>query len=143
MLKIPPDHTFLLQILLFAVLWFGLKRLLFDPMVRLLEERERRTTGARQEAQRITATAEDSGAEYERRLQEIRHALMGETTAAHDATLREEQRILNEARDHAGTQLTQLRDNLNRLAEAARPVLGAEADQLAGRMVERIAGRAL
>jgi F-type H+-transporting ATPase subunit b len=142
-MTISADYTFFIQIALFVVMWYGLKRLLFDPMVRLLEERERRTIGAREEAQRLSAAAELSGAEYEHRLQELRHTLSAEADADRAATLAEEQRVLSAARDEAGTRLAQLREALERDAAAARPALATEARQLAGLMLERVAGRGL
>jgi F-type H+-transporting ATPase subunit b len=143
MLKIPPDYTFLLQIALFAVLWFGLKRLLFDPMVALLEERERRTSGARAEATRITAAVQDSGAEYDRRMQEVRRTLQAEADAARSTIVAEEQKILAEARNQASAQFEQMHNDLTRLADSARPALATEAQDLAAQMLERIAGRSL
>ena len=143
MLTIPPDITFVVQIISFAVLWFGLKRLLFDPMLQLLEERDRRTTGAREEAQRLSSTAELAAADYDRRVHDMRQTLLTEADAARSVMLNEEQRVLSEARAEAGTRLSQLRASLSRQAEGARPALTAEARQLASRMLERVAGRAL
>jgi F-type H+-transporting ATPase subunit b len=143
MLTFPPDITFVIQIVSFLVLWFGLKRLLFDPMVQLLEERDRRTTGARAEAQGLNAAAESSRAEYERRLLDVRHALLADAETARHATASEEQRVLSEARREAGVRLAQLRESLGRQAEGARPALAGEARHIAARMLERVAGRAL
>ena len=43
MLKIPPDWgTFCVLIVSFLVFWFIFKRLLFDPFLKLLADRERR-----------------------------------------------------------------------------------------------------
>src|SRR5688572_28033314 len=47
------DLTFTLQMLLFAVLIVVLKPLLFDPALKIFEERERRTDGARAEAREM------------------------------------------------------------------------------------------
>src|SRR2546423_1408490 len=43
MLKIPPDYTFLVQIALFIALWLVLKRLWFDPALRIIHERAARS----------------------------------------------------------------------------------------------------
>jgi F-type H+-transporting ATPase subunit b len=136
MLTLPPDETFLLQIALFVVLWFGLRRLLFDPMQRVLEERDVRTTGARAEAQRLTAAAE-------RRIREVRRGLAVESEKARSAAMAEQQRVLGEARERASAELGQLRATLEREAAAARPSLNTEAQQLAVRMLERVTGRVL
>ncbi len=52
MLTFPPDWTFLFQIFLFLVLWIFLKRLLFDPVLSVLEGRKGRSEGTLEEARR-------------------------------------------------------------------------------------------
>jgi F-type H+-transporting ATPase subunit b len=143
MLTFPPDFSFVIQIASFLVLWFGLKRLLFDPVLHVLEEREARTSGAQHRAVELKAEAEVSAAEYERRLHESRVASFAEAEVARSASRDEERRILAEVREQASAQLAQLRDNLGRQAEAARPALASEARDLASLMAERVVGRGL
>ncbi len=143
MLTFPPDSSFIIQIVSFLVLWFGLKRLLFDPVLHVLEERESRTTGARRQAEEIKAAAETSAAEYDRRLHEVRGTLTAQAEASRQATQAEEQRVLSEARSHAGAQLARLRESLQAQAEAARPGVAAAAREVAADIVERVVGRRL
>jgi F-type H+-transporting ATPase subunit b len=143
MLTFPPDFSFVIQIFSFVVLWFGLKRLLFDPVLQVLEMRESRTTGASQQAMETKAAAEVSAAEYERRLRDVRHRLAAEAEAAHAAAQAEERRVLAEARERASAELADLRESLNRQAAAARPALASAARDLAARMYERVVGRPL
>ncbi len=142
MLTFPPDISFLIQIASFVVLWFGLKRLLFDPMIEVLEAREARTTGAGRLAAESKAAADQSAAEYERRMREVRLALAGDTETARAANQTEERRLLSAARQQASTELIRLRETLARQADAARPALAAEAHELATRIVDRVVGRA-
>ncbi len=142
MLTFPPDATFAIQIISFFVLWFGLKRLLFDPVLAVLEERAKRTSGARQAASEMTEAAETAGREYETRMQEVRRRLAGESEAARSATEDEERRLVSEARTEAGTRLTKVREELQEAARAAEPGLAPEAQNLAQLMVERVFGRA-
>jgi F0F1-type ATP synthase membrane subunit b/b' len=141
MLTFPPDFSFVIQIVSFFILWFGLKRLLFDPIIHVLEERESRTTGVRHAAREMTAAAQVSQAEYERRIHEARQALATEAAKTHNAIQAEEQRVLSETRAQASTQLAQLRDSLRRQADEVRPGLTIEARDLASRIVERVVGR--
>ena len=143
MLTFPPDFSFVIQIASFVVLWFGLKRLLIDPVLQVLEQRDARTSGAQREAAAITAAANVSAADYERRIHAARIAAFAETEAARGATQAEEQRVLSEARQQAGAQLALLRENLRLQAEAARPALAIDARDLAARVAERVIGRPL
>jgi F-type H+-transporting ATPase subunit b len=141
MLTFPPDFSFVVQIVSFLVLWFGLKRLLFDPALHVLEERERRTVGERHAADGLRKTAELSAAEYERRLHEIRVQLAGDAEGSRNANQTEERKLLSDARQQASAQLMQLRESLGRQATDARPALASEAQTLAGQMLERVMGR--
>src|SRR5512139_4188687 len=143
MLTFPPDITFVIQIVSFVVLWFGLKRLAFDPIQQVLDERERRTDGARRAADEMRAAAQVSSGEYDRRMQGLRVELAREAEAARAATQHEQRQVLAAARDRAGAQVQEVRDRLAAEAEAARPTLAAEARTLAARIVERIAGRSV
>ena len=143
MLTFPPDFSFVIQIASFLLLWFGLKRLLFDPVLQVLEEREARTSGLKRDATEIKASVEVSAAEYERRMQEVRRTLATEMESARGATQEEERRVVLQAREQAGSELAQLRENVNRQADAARPTLASEAQALSTRILERVIGRAL
>jgi F-type H+-transporting ATPase subunit b len=143
MLTFPPDFTFVIQLVSFFILWLGLKRLLFDPMLQVLEQRESRTSGARHAATEMNAAAQVSETEYEQRMRDVRVALAAEAAAARNANQAEEQRVLSETRAQANTQLSQLRDSLRRQADEARAALAAEARDLAGRITERVVGRPL
>lgn len=143
MLKIPPDFTFVVQVVSFFILWLGLKAIIWDPMLKLLEQREARTSGAKHAAEESKAAAVVTAAEYDSKMKEVRSALAAEAQAARDATEKAEHSVLAGARDAAAQQLGQLRDNLGRQAAASRDSISTEARGLASRMVERVAGRAL
>jgi len=143
MLTFPPDISFVVQIISFLVLWFGLKRLLFDPAMHVLEERERRTTGERHTADNLRKDADAAGADYERRMREMRVTLAAEAEATFKAIESEERAIVSDARTEAGTQLMQLRERLTRQANDARPALATEAQALSATMLERVLGRAV
>jgi F-type H+-transporting ATPase subunit b len=141
MLTFPPDYSFVIQLVSFFILWVGLKRLLFDPMLHMLEQRDARTSGTRLAAAEMNAAAQASETEYAQRMHDVRVALAAEAAAARNANQAEEQRLLSDTRAQANTQLSQLRDSLRRQADEARPGLAAEAQDLASRIMERVVGR--
>jgi F-type H+-transporting ATPase subunit b len=143
MLTFPPDISFVIQIISFLALWFGLKRLLFDPFQQVLDTREARTSGTTHAAAQMREAANLAKQEYERRLHAVRQTLATEAAAAHAAAQAAEQEVLGAARQQASAQLAQLRDHLNQEAVAARAALAADARGLADRLVERVVGRRL
>src|SRR5438128_2485705 len=72
MLKIPPDQTFLIQIAIFVVFWLLVRRLWFEPALRLIRERTVRSEGAIGEARAIEAEAERLRAEHAAALDQTR-----------------------------------------------------------------------
>jgi F0F1-type ATP synthase membrane subunit b/b' len=141
MLTFPPDFSFVIQIVSLFILWLGLKRLAFDPFVALLEAREARTVGARKEAQRLTAAAQESEAVYEQRVHEARQVAAADIDATRGATEAEERRLLDVARTEAGARLAELRETLAVQRDTARASLAGEARGLADRIVEQVIGR--
>jgi len=134
------DISFLVQLILFAVLWFGLKRLVFDPVFEVLDERRARTVAAQEEAERLIATAENARVEYEQTLHRKRVEMAQETSAARTAAQEESQRALADARAGAQEEISQLRAKVSAQVEEARHGLAAQAEAIAAEMLDRVAG---
>jgi F-type H+-transporting ATPase subunit b len=141
MLTFPPDSSFLVQIVLFIILWIGLKRLLFDPVMHVLEARDARTAGLKREAADMKASAEESAAEYERRMHEVRQQISAASEAQRAAAQTEERHLIGEARQQASSRLMELRETLAGETEAARGAVGVEARAVSVRMLERVVGK--
>jgi F-type H+-transporting ATPase subunit b len=112
------DLTFLAHLVAFAVLVMILKPLLFDPLMKLFEERERRTEGAKLLARRMDEKA-------------------GELLLRYEAEL--EAQILAEGRAEVARLVEQGRAKL----EADRRVLRAELSTRAADIARDIASRVL
>src|SRR5689334_19204549 len=120
MLKIPPDYTFLLEIVLFVVLWFGLKRLWFDPALRLIRERAARSEGAIVEARTAQAEAERLRAETAAQLDQARGEAQREMQEMVRSAEVEQKRMLDEARADAQRVLGDARTRIAEEVAAAR-----------------------
>lgn len=137
------NGTALIQLASFFVLWLGMKRLIWDPMLSALEEREARTAGARTEALRFQKDAGNQEAEYDSRLQKVRAELAAHQQAQRTGIDEQERSLLTEARTEAGNRLAEVRARLAKQATEERKALGEQAGRLAGDMVRAVAGRAL
>ena len=136
-----PDITVLWVVVLIIVLAFILDRLVFRPVLGVIKKREEAVTSARLLAERATEEARQAGEEFERKtaaaraevyrqMDEMRRAGLEERTALVEATRREAEQALAEAR-------AQLHDDV----EAARARLDQDADALANEAAGRILGR--
>jgi F-type H+-transporting ATPase subunit b len=136
-----PDITVLWVVVLIIVLAFILDRLVFRPVLGVIKKREEAVTGARLLAERATEEARQAGEEFERKtaaaraevyrqMEEMRRAGLEERTALVEATRREAEQALAEARAQ-----------LHHDVEAARARLDQDADALANEAAGRILGR--
>ena len=81
-MDLTPNYSFFIQIITFVILWQGLKRVVFDPFLQVLDARNARTVAAEADAQRLLGDVERSRAEYEQSLQKMRLAMAQEASAA-------------------------------------------------------------
>lgn len=135
------DPTFLVQLVLFAAFFLVLKPLLFEPLLRVFEEREKRTDGAKKEAREMDLKAGDIGARYEAELEKVRRAAGLEREKVRQEVARLEAKIMAEAR----AETTRILDEGKKKIEAEIATLRSDVDQqipeLAGQIASRVLGR--
>lgn len=137
------DVTFAIQIASFLVLWAVLKRLLFEPMLDVLDQRDERTRGSLAAASHMHADVEAMRGEYDARVAAAREKSSAELEDSRKLTAAEERTILGAARDQAAGRMASARADISREIEAARKVLAGESMTLAGRLIEKVVGRPL
>jgi F-type H+-transporting ATPase subunit b len=135
------DLTFTLQMLLFAVLIVALKPLLFDPVLRIFEERERRTDGARDEAREMQKKAGELLERYEAELSRVGRTAAEEREKMRGETTRLENDIINEARAATAKILADGRRDIAEQADKIRQELGRESERLGQQVAMRALGR--
>jgi F-type H+-transporting ATPase subunit b len=135
------DYTAVYQIILFLLLWAILNKLLFRPYLALLDERERKTSGARTEIVGLEHQAERLKAEYDEKIAQAQAAgNVAKETILNEARQRREE-LLARVRAEAGSALERVRQELASQMEKERQLAAAEAASLAREMVRKILGR--
>ncbi len=140
-----PDITGKLPILivLFALLMFPVNALLFKPIFQVLDAREERTTGTRKRAERVMQSAEETLADYERAVREVR-AESEQVRKREAAAAREENSaVVGEARAESERHLERARTELAAELEQSRQILSSKAQGLADEAASRVLGRPL
>jgi F-type H+-transporting ATPase subunit b len=135
------DATVLGQIVLFVVLLLILKPVLFDPMLKLFEEREKRILGAKLQARKLDEGAVGALTKYESSMQQARTAGNAERDKLRAEGTKTENEILAKVR---ATTTQTLDDGRKRLAEellSVRASLKADAKGLAKELAGRVLGR--
>ncbi|MCX8073755.1 MAG: ATP synthase F0 subunit B [Candidatus Binatia bacterium] len=136
MLTFPPDWTFLVQLISFFVLWLVLRRIAWEPMLRVLEERDQRTLGNRQLASQWRTEAEQARQRYEEAFARARAEITAKLQNQRSAIAQEEQGIVSAARSDAQTRINEAREQLHRELKAARESIVREAETV-GRVIAR------
>lgn len=143
MLAFPPDWTFFAQIILFLILWTALRRLLFEPNLAVMANRERQSAGAIKEAEHIKAAAQSRGEEYHTQLTEARSGAMQAVEAVYREAEERSRALVEEARAESAQILAQMRETLEKEIAGARQDLEKRLPDFSNEIAERLLGRPL
>lgn len=134
--------TLLIQLALFLVLLAGLSKFLFTPFLRIYDERERRIEGAAAEAARMVAGSDHKAEAIESTLRSAQDEARSILRELREKGVAKERAIIDEARTSAQLRLEGARTELRGTTERVREKLRAEAQDLAGEIVEKVLNRA-
>ncbi len=133
--------VFVAQFLLFGLFITLLKPLLFDPLIRVFEERERRTEGAKAQAREMDAEAGELLQRYEAEVARVRREAGIERDRLRAETAKLEARIMAEARAETSGILETGKARVAAEVADLRKDLEAQKPQLAAQIAARILGR--
>jgi F-type H+-transporting ATPase subunit b len=135
------DATFLVQLVLFVALTLILKPLLFDPMLKLFEEREKLTDGAKAQARKMDEKSATALAEYEAAMAKARATANAEREKVRAEGVKREHEILASVRESTAKVMDEGKRHAQAEAVRARAALKADAANLARDLAERVLGR--
>lgn len=135
------NRTMLVQSCVFILLIVVLSPLLFKPVLRLLEERERRTEGARHDAREMQDKAENLLLRYQAKLEDVRRAAAQERERLRVETLQLESTILGEARAATAKLVGEGRAQIEREVIKIRAEIGTHSQVIAREIGSKILGR--
>ena len=140
---IPDLYLVLLQFAPFLVVIFGLKIILFDPMMAYLEERHTATLGVKHNAEELLARAEAQVSVFEKALEKARQEITEFRTDRRADANAEYQRLIAGSRQRAEAKVSAALTEMRKEAEEARTMLAASADALATDIAQQALGRSL
>lgn len=136
-----PDLSVVWVIFFVLLLTFVLNRLLFKPLLRVMEERQRAVTSARELAERSAHEARRATAEFDRKTGEARADLYRQMDEMRRTALEERAAIMNQTRAEAESEISAASATLQAEADEARRRLSVDAEALGSAVAERILGR--
>jgi F-type H+-transporting ATPase subunit b len=135
------DASFLVQVAIFLLLLVVLKPLLFEPMLKLFEEREKRIEGAKLEARRIDEQSVGALTSYETAMQKARTAANADREKLRAEGTKRETEILGAVRVTTAQALEEGRKRLDSEVAATRSSLRQSTPALAQELAKRVLGR--
>ncbi len=135
------DFTLFVQLGLFLVLLFVLKPTLFDPMMRLFEEREKRIDGKKKSAREVDEQSAKADAKYQAILAKAREAGAAERDALRAEGVKREAALMTDVRAEVAATLERGRTAIGNEEKSARAELQREAQSLARHAASRVLGR--
>jgi F-type H+-transporting ATPase subunit b len=125
-------------IILFLLLYVAYRKLVHEPLMKVLSERHARTTGAVAKAQADIAEAESRTAEYEQRLRDARTSVFKTMEARRKNLLEMRSAALAEAKAAAMTQIKAAKSEIEKETATAKSGLQAQAENLATEVIRTI-----
>jgi F-type H+-transporting ATPase subunit b len=136
-------YIILAQFALFIGLWAILKRFWFDPALRVIHERKRRSEGAVVEARKIQAEVEQLRQEQAAVLAAARAEAQREMQDLLRAAESEQKKLIDEARADAQRSVDDVRSRLAEDVANARRTLRDAAGEIARLVSAKVLGRAV
>ncbi len=131
----------LVQIGLFVALWLVLKPTLFDPMLKLFEEREKRIEGAITDVRNMDLASAGALAKYEAAMGKARAAANAERETLRAEGIKAENEILGKVRASTTKAIEEGRGRMGEEVATARAKLKTDVGQLARELAGRVLGR--
>lgn len=135
------DLSFIAQIALFGLFITVLKPVLFDPILKLFEEREKLTEGARVSARAMDEKASTLVARFEAEIEEVRREGALERDRLRAETAKLEARMADEAKADAARILGEGRKRIEKEIGSLRAELDAARPALAQQIASKLLGR--
>ena len=125
-------------VLIVLVFYVILRSSFFNPLLRVMAERETRTAGARKAAEAAQAAAAEKTKQYQEALRQHRARVYAEQETARKRVLDERAALLKDARSKAAAEVGSAKDRVARELAAARRDLESSISALAAEIARRV-----
>lgn len=124
--------------LIVLVFYLVLRSLFFQPLLKVMAERDARTLGAQKSAEAAQAAAAEKIRQYEEALKQARAKVYAEQEAARKKLMEERAAFLKEARAKAAAEVNAGKQGIEKEFAAAKKELQATAAQLSVEIARRV-----
>jgi F-type H+-transporting ATPase subunit b len=137
------DRAVVIQFIAFVLLFLLIKPLLIDPFLKVMEEREKRTDGAKTEARNMDEKAGEIFQRYESELKKVRAVAAQERERLRVEGQKLEARVLEDARQQSSRITREGKEVIAAEADKIRKELAGSTSAIATEIVGRVLGRGM
>jgi F-type H+-transporting ATPase subunit b len=137
------DWTFLAQFLAFTLFVMVMKQLIFDPLIRMFEERSKRTHGAKELAREMDEQAIALKHDLDERAEDVRREAAVDREKSRAKLKKLELAESGKTRNEVGSKLEEGMAKLDAEVVTMRADLNTQRDELAAEIASRVLGRSV
>jgi F-type H+-transporting ATPase subunit b len=137
------DISLLYQMAAFLIMLYILTKLIFKPIIALLEERKEKTEGTFAGAAAVEAEIADGNAAFEKRIKDAELKAQDERAAIRQTALDEQKEFIEETREGLQSDLVKVKEELLGEKNAVLETLILEAPKISKVIAEKMLERAL
>jgi len=135
------DATLLIYVVVFFVLFFILRQLVFRPMMALFDAREAAIDGAKQEARDLEKSAEEKLAAFEDEMAKVRTEVGADREKMKAAARQTERQLIEKVRAETDALVAEADAELEKEATRIRGEIAVTSPRLAKEIAEKLLGR--
>jgi len=125
----------------FLLLMFILNKILYKPILKILEEREKKISDGQQEVKDLAAQGNKLVATYNEKLQAAKVEAMASKANARKQAVEQVNAVIQDARGKAEQEILQVRQRVASEIETAKKQLEPELASMAATIAEQVLGR--
>ncbi len=137
------DSTMWFQMANFLILMFVLNVVLFKPILRVLERREKHFQGLDEEVKSLDQSVEEKMANYEEKLRQARLEAMNEKNEIQQKASGEGKSKMDEARNEILQIFDDFKQKIDKEMSSARKILKTQAEKISVEISEKVLGRSI
>jgi F-type H+-transporting ATPase subunit b len=135
------NFTILIQAFNFFLLLIILNKILYKPILKILEEREQRIDGQQQQAKKIIEDGQVLQGDYDKKLYNAKIDAMNTKNAARSAASEQANSIIDDSRKKAEEIINQMQQQMILELEQAKKELEPELSVMSATIAQQILGR--
>lgn len=135
------DSTLWIHMACFAIAYLALVNLIFKPYMKALAERESRTIGGEEHANKLLSEAADINSEYETKAKAVTASIRAEYETNRLAAVKESEALVSVARTESTSLLEKSRARIATEVSSARSKLSAEVPAITSAIASKMAGK--